>query len=96
MEGGVAVDTTGQLELAAGMLNFRNAVELVDGLAASSEAQSCYVAKWLEFAYGREFASTDQESRAQIAAQPLGATEIATRITTTPAFLKRAPNEVGP
>jgi hypothetical protein len=96
MEGGVNVDTTGQLELATGVLAFRNAVELVDGLAASSEAQSCYVAKWLEFAYGREFASTDQESRTAIAAEGLGATEIATRITTTPAFLKRAPNEVGP
>jgi hypothetical protein len=96
MEGGVAVDTTGALELATGTLNFRNAVELVDGLAASSEAQSCYVAKWLEFAYGREFAATDQAVRDELAPEGLGATAIATRITTTPAFLSRVPNEVGP
>jgi hypothetical protein len=96
MEGGVAVDTTGTLELATGTLNFQNAVELVDGLSASSEAQSCYVAKWLEFAYGREFASTDQTVRDDLASETLGATAIATRITTTPAFLSRAPNEVGP
>jgi hypothetical protein len=96
MEGGVAVDTTGSLELATGALNFQNAVELVDGLAASSEAQSCYVAKWLEFAYGREFASTDTATRDALATERLGATEIATRITTTPAFLSRVPNEVGP
>lgn len=96
MEGGVAVDTTGTLELATGTLDFRNAVELVEGLAASSEAQSCYVAKWLEFAYGREFASTDQTVRDELASETLGATAIAARITTTPAFLSRVPNEVGP
>jgi hypothetical protein len=96
MEGGVNVDTTGDLELDAGVLTFRNAVELVDGLAASPEARGCYVAKWLEFSYGRQFAPTDQEVRADLSAEPLGAREIATRITTTPAFLERAPNEVGP
>jgi hypothetical protein len=96
MEGGVAVDTTGTLELATGTLNFRNAVELVDGLAASGEAQGCYVAKWLEFAYGREFATSDAPTRDALATERLGATAIATRITTTPAFLSRAPNEVGP
>jgi hypothetical protein len=96
MEGGVAVDTTGQMELDAATLTFRNAVELVDGVAASGEAQRCYVAKWLEFAYGRQFASTDQTVRDELAAAGLGATAIATRITTTPAFLSRAPNEVGP
>ncbi|HVR20686.1 MAG TPA: DUF1592 domain-containing protein [Polyangiaceae bacterium] len=96
MEGGVAVDTTGELELDTGPLTFRNAVELVDGLAASGEAQGCYVAKWLEFSYGRQFAPSDQAVRAELAAQPLGARTIATRITATPAFLLRAPNEVGP
>ena len=95
-EGGVAVDTTGDLELDTGVLTFRNAVELVDGLAASPEARSCYAAKWLEFSYGRQIAATDGAARADLSAAPLGATAIATRITTTPAFLSRAPNEVGP
>ena len=96
MEGGVAVLTTGQMDLDAAPLTFRNAVELVDGVAASDEAKRCYVAKWLEFAYGRQFASTDQTVRDELAAAGLGATAIATRITTTPAFMSRAPNEVGP
>ncbi|HEX6277571.1 MAG TPA: DUF1592 domain-containing protein [Polyangiaceae bacterium] len=96
-EGGVAVDTTGELELATGtMFPFRNALELVDMLATSDEARSCYVAKWLEFAYGRQYAPSDQAVRTELSAAPLGATAIATRVTTTPAFLKRAPNEVGP
>lgn len=95
-EGGVNVDTTGELELDTGMLSFQNALQLVDGLAASGEARSCYVAKWLEFSYGRKFASADAAVRADLSAQPLGATVIASRITTTPAFLERAPNEVGP
>jgi hypothetical protein len=96
MEGGVAVDTTGEMELDTGVLTFRNALELVDGLAASPEARGCYVAKWLEFSYGRALASSDQAARAELSAAPLGAREIATRITATPAFLERLPNEVGP
>jgi hypothetical protein len=95
-EGGVAVDTTGELELDTGVLTFASAVELVDGLAASPEARSCYAAKWLEFSYGRQIATTDGAVRADLSAAALGARAIATRITTTPAFLSRAPNEVGP
>jgi hypothetical protein len=96
MEGGVAVDTTGQMDLDGAAVSFSNAVQLVDALASSDEAQRCYAAKWLEFSYGRRFASSDQVVRDELATQGLGATAIATRITTTPAFLSRAPNEVGP
>jgi hypothetical protein len=96
-EGGVAVDTTGQLELADGQfLTFRNAVDLMDGLAANPEAQSCYAAKWLEFSYGRKIASSDGAVRNALAGERLGASALVARITTTPAFLKRAPNEVAP
>jgi hypothetical protein len=96
MEGGVNVDTTGQMELDGNVVSFGNAVQLVDAVAASSEAQACYVAKWLEFSYGRRFASTDQAVRDALAAERLGATAIAARVTTTPAFVSRLPNEVGP
>ena len=96
MEGGVNVDTTGQMDIDGTAVSFSNAVGLVDALASSDEAKRCYAAKWLEFSYGRRFASSDQMVRDQLAAEGLGATAIATRITTTPAFLSRAPNEVGP
>jgi hypothetical protein len=96
MEGGVDVDTTGMMDIDGTAVSFSNAVQLVDALASSDEAKRCYAAKWLEFSYGRDFASTDQVVRDEIAAEGLGATATATRITTTPAFLSRAPNEVGP
>jgi hypothetical protein len=96
MEGGVNVDTTGELELDGTVLAFQNALTLVDALAASSEAKSCYVAKWLEFSYGRKSVASDQAVRTALAAESLGARAIVSRITTTPAFLQRAPNEVAP
>jgi hypothetical protein len=92
----VTVDTTGQLDLTDGTLAFQNAQELVDGLAASSETNGCYAASWIEFAYGRRISSGDDTTRASLAAAPVGARVLEATLTTTPAFLKRVPNGVGP
>jgi hypothetical protein len=95
-ENGVAVDTTGELALEDGNLVFQNPFELVDGIAQSSEANSCYAANWIEFAYGRRLSMGDDATRAMLAATPVGARALEATLTTTPAFLKRVPNEVAP
>jgi hypothetical protein len=94
-ENDVAVDTTGELVIDGAAVRFANAGELVDALASSSEARACYSGKWLSFAYGRRLVVEDEPSRAAIATDALGVEDVARAIATTPAFLYRAPNEVG-
>jgi hypothetical protein len=94
MENDVAVDTSGELVIDGNTVTFANAGELVDALAASSEAKSCYAGKWLSFAYGRRLVPEDEPSRMVVAETP-GVEAIARAIATTRAFRFRAPNEVG-
>jgi hypothetical protein len=96
MENGVAVDTAAELALEDGNLVFQNALELVDGLARSSEANGCYAANWIEFAHGRRLSTGDDATRAMLATTPVGARALLATLTTTPAFLKRVPNQVAP
>jgi hypothetical protein len=93
MENDVDVDTSGELVIDGAPVTFANAGELVDALAASSEAKSCYAGKWLAFAYGRRLVVEDEPSRATIA-ETLGVEAIARAVATTRAFRFRAPNEV--
>jgi hypothetical protein len=95
MENDVEVDTTGELTIDGVVVPFADAGELVDALAQSGEARACYAGKWLSFAYGRRLVGDDEPSRAAIAAALAGSESLATAITTTRAFLFRAPNEVG-
>jgi hypothetical protein len=95
MENDVAVDTTGELTLDGNTVTFANANELVEALANSSEARKCYAQKWLSFAYGRRLVAEDEPSRATLADEPLGVEDVVRAVTTTRAFLYRAPNEVG-
>lgn len=95
-ENDVAVDTTGELALLDRNLVFQDGFELVEGLAQSSETSSCYAANWIEFAYGRRITTGDDATRAALAEGPVGARELEATLTTTPAFLKRVPNEVAP
>jgi hypothetical protein len=95
MENDVPVDTTGELVIDGVAVPFANAGELVEALAGSDEARACYAGKWLSFAYGRRLVADDEPSRAVIAAELAGSEGLARAITTTRAFLFRAPNEVG-
>ena len=61
----------------------------------TTEARACYAGKWLSFAYGRRLVVDDEPSRTTIAAELAGSENVARAITTTRAFLFRAPNEVG-
>jgi hypothetical protein len=94
-ENDVEVDTSGELVIDGAAVPFANAAELVEALAESEEARACYAGKWLSFAYGRRLVADDEPSRALIAAELTSSEGLARAITTTRAFLFRAPNEVG-
>ncbi|HEU5073947.1 MAG TPA: DUF1592 domain-containing protein [Polyangiaceae bacterium] len=95
-ENDVPVDTSGTLELDDVDVAFSGPLELVDALAASQEARACYASKWLEFAYGRSLAAGDDAAIAELGATALSVHELLARVSTTEAFMKRKPNEVGP
>ena len=89
-DNGDPVDTTGSITLDGQAVPFQNAGELVDALATSDEAQNCYVARWLEFTYGRPLAQTDLELRDELAGQPRSVKDLVTTLATSPQFRSRA------
>ena len=95
-ENGTAVDTTGSFELDGATLEFEDASELVEALAGSEEAQSCYAAGWLSFAYGRDLVADDAPARVEVGVAGRSVRDIMAAVALTKAFRKRAPNEVGP
>jgi hypothetical protein len=95
-EGGVSVDTGGTLVLDGAELTFDGPVELVEALAASTDARSCYAAGWLSFAYGRNLVSEDTPALAEVGVAGRSVRELMSAVALTKAFRKRAPNEVGP
>lgn len=56
-ENGVTIDTSGALP--GTQITVQNALELVQALAAEEETQGCFVAHWLDFAYGRTLKQSD-------------------------------------
>ena len=95
-EDGEPLDTTGSIELDGTEVAFKDASELVQAVAGSQAAQSCYAGKWLEFAYGRKFSTLDGASQAALAASPQSARAVMKAITQTDAFMTRTANEVAP
>jgi hypothetical protein len=92
-EDGEPLDTTGTLTLDDAPVAFKTPAELVGALSTSRQAQGCYASHWLEFAYGRKFASADSASRDDLAARAPTVRELMIAITQTPAFRQRAPEQ---
>jgi hypothetical protein len=92
-ENDVDVDTTGSITLDGAEVEFSGAGELVEALADSQEAQSCYTSRWLEFAYGRTLTERDDELRARLAEEPQSVREIVRTLTTSSEFLSRDVSE---
>ncbi len=88
-DNGAPVDTTGAMTLDGQRVAFEHAGDLVEALAASDEARSCYVSRWLEFANGRELATVDVALRDRLAQDPRGVKELVTAIVTAPEFRGR-------
>jgi len=95
-EDGEPLDTTGEMALDGSTFAFAGATDLVDALAASSEAKACYAGKWLAFAYGRKLVADDAASQASLTTGPASVRELMQTVALTPSFMSRAPNEVGP
>jgi hypothetical protein len=93
VENGVPVDTSGTLSIDKAEVAFSGPVELVEALAESAEARSCYAAKWLEFAYGRPLGKGDDDAIAELAV-PVSVNQLVARLITTRGFMTRKPNEV--
>lgn len=73
-ENGEPIDTTVSVELGSISGTFANAAELLEVVAASEEAQTCYATHWFRYALGRPDApedacSLDQISTAFVAAE---------------------------
>jgi hypothetical protein len=88
-ENGVDVDTSGGITLDGERVEFSGAAELVEALADSQEAQSCYTSRWLEFAYGRTLTERDEALGEQLAEEPRSVAEIVRTLTTSSEFLSR-------
>ena len=94
-ERGAPVDSSGTLRLGARELTFRDARELLAGLAHEPTVQACYAKNWLQFAYGRRDDQADARALA-LAAQRLQAgsfsiRDLAVALTERPAFNHLAP-----
>ena len=51
-DGTAAIDATGSV-FDSDVPDFKDAVELVNGMADSKDVQQCYVKEWFRFGYGR-------------------------------------------
>ena len=95
-ENGVTIDATGTLAGTAAKTAFTDAVSEAAAIAASPEAQRCYSATWMRYAFGRAEATADS-----CAIQVLGSrlqddgykvTDLMVDITRTTAFMFRGAN----
>ncbi len=90
MENGVPVDTSGEMVLDDQPVSFSSHLELIDALAASQEARTCYAERWAEFAYGRELLAQEAAGAlANLNEEGLGVKDILLRLTLNPEFLSR-------
>jgi hypothetical protein len=95
-EGGEKLDTTGTVTLDGSTVSFANAFDLVQAVAKSTDARTCYAGKWLEFAYGRKATDADTATRSELGSSERSVRDVMAAVTRTAAFRSRAPNEVAP
>jgi hypothetical protein len=88
------VDATGQVLLDGNPVAFKDAVEFLQSVAASTEGRSCYAQKWLQYGYARPPVLSDACTTAAVA-QSLAGPDYSFRkifldLVGTPSFLRRA------
>jgi hypothetical protein len=92
-ENGKPIDASGNLVMTDVKGTFDGAIELGVRLARSQDARSCYVGKWMAFAYGRPEAPEDACSRRLLmddfARTDGSVRELLVALTQTEAFLTR-------
>ncbi len=91
------VDASGSLKLASGDINFKNAIELVTGLAKAPEVQACMVRQWLRYGLKRHELESEEPSikalEAGFKAASYDMRELLVALTKTRAFTHRALSE---
>jgi hypothetical protein len=68
LENGLPIDASGTLYETDAQGDFNGAVELVQRIAESHDAQACFVGHWLSHAYGREVSPDDACAKADVVA----------------------------
>jgi hypothetical protein len=97
---GAPIDSSGAIVLDGAVQSFQSATEMLDAVADSRDARSCYARNWLRYAYGREDRPSDASTLASMAdsmADPsFSVKDLLLALTQTKAFRLRAPNTVEP
>lgn len=91
-ENGEPVDTTGKVTIDGVEVELRGAIDLINTVASSDEAKSCYAKKWFSFAHGRNVASSDMAVVNELSGD-LSVHDIVTAIVSTPSYLTRPKTE---
>jgi hypothetical protein len=91
MENGAAVDTASQMILDGQRVSFAGPQELVQLLARSEEAHSCYVSRWIEFALGRPLAAEDVATLDALAGRSLPIADIVVQLVRSQQFASLSP-----
>lgn len=94
-EDGNAVDTTGTLEIDGAEVAFSTASELMEAVASSDAAHTCYLGKWAEFAQGRQLSAEELTWTSEVPS-PIGILELLPLIATDESFMTRPASEVSP
>jgi Protein of unknown function (DUF1592)/Protein of unknown function (DUF1588)/Protein of unknown function (DUF1595)/Protein of unknown function (DUF1585)/Protein of unknown function (DUF1587) len=88
------VDASGSLKLDSGVINFKNATELVTGLSKAPEVQACMVKQWLRYGLKRHELDSEEPSikalEASFKAASYDMRELLVALTKTRAFTHRA------
>jgi len=96
MEQGKKVDASGTLNLTGGDLKFSNAVELMRGLATSSEVRECVATQWLRYFARRNETAGDtaslQAAGEAFAKSSYDLRELLVALTRARAFTHRSPS----
>ena len=85
-ENGAPVDTAAEMVLDGQRVSFSGPNELVELLARSEEAHSCYVSRWIEFAYGRPLSVDDVATWDTLSEKSLPVADIVTALVRSPEF----------
>jgi hypothetical protein len=99
-EDGLAIDSSGSVQLDEGEVAFDGAAELAAALLGSSATRDCFVTQWQRFAFGRREAQASRCSHSDALAAFLGSgedvSELLVALTQTESFRYRSVQEGQP
>src|SRR5690606_29724954 len=94
---GNPIDTTGQLPIDNQMVAFDNAKELIDAIAQSQEARTCFARNLFRYAYGRTETQADEplitELSSKMSSDDFSIKDALAELAQAAAFVTRTPNQ---